>query len=231
LAVCRRTDSGKSSRRRLRAWTELGLLLTLGACGAARAQPTGDAAADGLALLEAFLADVKSLTADFEQKLWTADQRLLETDTGTLSLQRPNRFRWTYREPSELLVVADGRKIWMYDVELEQVTVAPLDESIASSPAMLLSGDRGVRDGFNVVDTDDRDGLDWVKLEPKAAGTDFTSVLIGFNGRVPQVLELVDRLNEITRIELSNVEVNPEIADTAFEFRPPEGVSVLGDRG
>jgi outer membrane lipoprotein carrier protein len=222
-------DSGRFSRRRLPAWTELGLLLTLGA-GTAWGQPSGDSAADGLALLEAFLADVKTLTADFQQALWTADQRLLETVTGTLALQRPNRFRWSYREPTELLVVADGRQIFMYDVELATVTVAPLDESIASSPAMLLSGDRGVRDGFNVVETYERDGLHWVKLEPKAAGTDFMSVLIGFNGRAPQRLELVDGLNQITRIELENVVVNPDIDGTAFEFRPPEGVDVIGGR-
>jgi outer membrane lipoprotein carrier protein len=218
-------------RRRLPVWTELGVLLTFGVAAAVSAQPTDDSAADGLALLEAFLADVKTLTADFQQELRSADQRLLETDTGTLALQRPNRFRWSYREPSELLVVADGRQIFMYDVELEQVTVAPLDESIASSPAMLLSGDRGVRDGFNVVETYDRDGLRWVKLEPKTAGTDFASVLIGFNGRAPQTLELVDGLNQITRIELGNVEVNPDIAAAAFEFQPPEGVAVTGDRG
>jgi outer membrane lipoprotein carrier protein len=184
-----------------------------------------------LATLEAFLDGVRSLTADFKQELYDADQQLLQTETGTLSLARPNRFRWSYVEPTELLVVADGAKLWMYDVELAQVTVAPLGETVGSSPAMLLSGDKRVRDGFDVVQTSTRDGLEWVKLEPKADASDFTSVLIGFSGNVPRRLELVDGLNQVTRIELANVVVNPELAATTFEFRPPPGVDVIGGEG
>jgi outer membrane lipoprotein carrier protein len=226
LEAYRRTDSGRCSRRRLPRWTDLGLL-ALGIAGTTVAQP----AADAEARLDSFLADIKSLTADFRQELWTADEQLQETDTGTLALARPNRFRWTYFEPTELLVVADGAQVFMYDVELAQVTIAPLDETVASSPAMLLSGDRSVRDGFDVVSTYERDGLDWVELAPKTGGTDFSSVLIGFDGATPQRLELVDGLNQITRISLSNVVVNPELADSVFEFEPPAGVDVIGERG
>jgi chaperone LolA len=171
------------------------------------------------------------LTAEFKQELWTADHRLLQTETGTLALHRPNRFRWTYREPTELTVVADGERLWIYDVELAQVTVAPLDSTVGSSPAMLLSGDRAVRDGFEVVDTYPLDGLDWVKLAPKTAGTDFASVLIGFSDSVPKRLELVDGLNQVTRIELDDLAVNPEIGDGTFEFVPPDGVDVIGGEG
>jgi outer membrane lipoprotein carrier protein len=222
-------------RRRRRASIEhasslLVALFTL-AAGPCAAQATDADTARGLATVEAFLDGVRSLTADFKQELYGTDQRLLETETGTLSLERPNRFRWSYVSPTELLVVADGTKLWMYDVELSQVTVAPLDETVGSSPAMLLSGDRGVRDGFDVVQTYTRDGLDWVKLAPKAAAPDFSSVLIGFEGNAPQRLELDDGLNQVTRIELGNVVVNPDIADTVFEFRPPPGVDVIGDQG
>jgi outer membrane lipoprotein carrier protein len=223
-------------RRRLRASIERGLLGTLVilcfAAGTAPAQPAAPVDTErGLATLEAFLDGVRSLTADFKQELYAADQRLLETQTGTLSLLRPNRFRWSYVEPTELLVVADGAKLWMYDVELSQVTVAPLDETVGSSPAMLLSGDRGVRDDFEVVDVYSRDGLDWVKLEPKAGASDFASVLLGFEGNAPQRLELVDGLNQVTKIEFANVVVNPQVADAVFEFRPPAGVDVIGDEG
>jgi len=226
LEAYRRTDSGRCSRRRLPRWTDLALL-ALATAGTASAQPAGDAEAR----LDAFLADVKSLTADFRQELWSADERLEETDTGTLALARPNRFRWSYQKPTELLVVADGAQVFMYDVELAQVTVAPLDETAASSPALLLSGDRSVRDGFDVVDTYARDGLDWIELKPKTGGTDFSSVLIGFDGATPARLELVDGLNQTTRIVLSNVVVNPALADSVFEFDPPAGVDVIGERG
>jgi chaperone LolA len=221
--------------RRLRVSIERALaavtIAAVGAAGAA-AQPadTGDTA-KGLATLEAFLGGVRSLTADFTQELYSADQRLLETETGTFSLARPNRFRWSYVEPTELVVVADGEKLWMYDVELAQVTVAPLDETAASSPAMLLSGDRGIRETFNVVKTYALDGLDWVKLAPKADASDFVSVLIGFQGNAPQQLELVDGLNQVTRIQFANVVVNPELADSVFRFDPPVGVDVIGNEG
>ena len=227
MEVCRRTDSERFSRRLLPKWTELGSLLLL-AAGGAWAQPA-ETPADGLALLESFLADVRSLSADFRQEIRSADadQRLLSRDTGTLALQRPNRFRWTSREPTELVVVADGEQVWTYDVELAQVTKAPLDESITSSPAMLLSGDRSVSEGFDVEQAYELDGLHWVKLVPKADGTDFSSVSIGFDGHVPKRLEFTDGLNQTTRIDLDNVVVNPELAADVFEFEPPPGADVI----
>jgi outer membrane lipoprotein carrier protein len=225
-------DSGKSWRRRLlRSTTRTALIGLVATCGVASAQPAAESAPTGLNALEAFVRDVHSLTADFKQELWTADHRLQQTETGTLSLRRPNRFRWIYKEPTELTVVADGRQLWIYDVELAQVTVAPLDTTVESTPAMLLSGDRSVRDGFDVVQTYRLDGLDWVKLKPKTGGADFSSVLIGFAGNAPQQLELVDGLNQVTRIELMNLHVNADIADSTFEFKPPAGVDVIGNEG
>jgi len=245
LEACRRMDSVKCSRRRLRVSIEpLVAVLALALAHVVAAQPAdaaahkrtpdaqpADADARRLATLDAFLSEVHSLTADFKQELYGADQRLVETQTGKLSLSRPNRFRWTYAAPNELVVVADGKKLWMYDVELAQVTVAPLDDTVGSSPAMLLSGDRDVRDGFNVVKIYTRDGLDWVELAPKTGASDFTSVLIGFEGKSPRRLELVDGLNQVTRIVLANVVVNPQIPDGAFEFEPPAGVDVIGGKG
>jgi outer membrane lipoprotein carrier protein len=195
------------------------------------AQPVESASAKGMATLQAFLDDVQSLTADFKQELWTADQRLLQTETGSLSLKRPNRFRWTYVDPTELIVVANGTRLWIYDVELAQVTVAPFDNGVGASPAMLLSGDRNVRDDFEVVQTYNADGLDWVKLAPRVGGSDFVSVLLGFSGTVPRRLELVDGLNQVTRIELDRLDVNPELADDLFELDVPAGVDVIGGEG
>ncbi len=227
-------DSGKFWRRRLRLAISHALLSSIAAIAGASAQEPAATADDaaGLAALEAFLDDVHSLRADFEQELWTADHRLLQTETGTLALKRPNRFRWTYREPTELTVVADGTKLWIYDVELEQVTVAPLDDTLLTSPAMLLSGDRSVRDGFTVAqpyELEGLEGLKWIKLTPKAGGTDFKSVLIGFDGTAPKRLELVDGLNQVTRITLDNLVVNPELDDATFELEVPEGVDVSGE--
>jgi chaperone LolA len=237
-------DSEKCLRRRLLApierfasiWNALASVIfviaiaTAGGVAAQAVQPATDVGR-GFAQLEGFLDGVKTLKADFKQQLYGADDKLLETETGSVSLSRPNRFRWSYVEPTELVVVADGSKLWMYDVELAQVTVAPLDEGVGASPALLLSGDSRVRDGFDVVESYSRDGLDWVKLAPKAASADFASVLIGFDGKAPRRIELVDGLKQITRIELENVVLNPEVASSLFEFKPPAGVDVIGGEG
>jgi outer membrane lipoprotein carrier protein len=204
------------------------LLVLIACAGPAWAQaPSADSGA-GVAALDGFLQNVHTLTADFRQELWTADQRLLETTTGTLALQRPNRFLWRSAEPVELTVVADGEELWTYDVELEQATVAPLDDSAAASPAMLLSGDASVREHFEVARDFALDGLDWVELTPNVDGSDFTSVRIGFKDGAPEQLELIDGLNQVTRIDLTNVVVNPELPESTFEFEPPPGVDVIG---
>jgi outer membrane lipoprotein carrier protein len=223
-------DSVRSSRRRLRVSIDpLAVVLALALASTSDAQqPSAEARKS--AALDAFLGDVKSLTADFKQEIYGADQHLLETQTGKLSLLRPNRFRWTAATPTgEQMIVADGKKLWMYDVDLKQVTVTPLDDTPSSSPALLLSGNRDVRDEFNVVETYTRDGLDWVRLEPKAGGSDFTSVQIAFEGKSPRRLELVDGLNETTRISFMNVVVNPpDLTESLFDFRAPADVNVLG---
>jgi chaperone LolA len=226
LATCKRTDSEKCWRRRLRSLISHSLLLAAFA-GPGAAQSERAAAPSGVTTLEAFLDGVQSLRADFKQEVWSADQELLRTDTGSLELKRPNRFRWTYLEPTKLIVVADGSRLSIYDVDLKQVTVAPFDDSVGASPATLLSGDRNVREQFEVVETYPADGLDWVKLEPLAS-SDFSSVLIGFKGTAPQRLELVDGLNEVTRVELDNLEVNPALGDDVFELDVPDDVDVIG---
>lgn len=235
-------DSGKFWRRRLRPPTSFALASFLAVSPCVSAQ-SADAQADrgateisasGVARLEAFLGDVRTLTADFEQELWSADRELLQTDTGSLSLERPNRFRWTYRDPdapndaAQLVVVADGARLWIYDVELDEVTVTPFEE-VGTSPAMLLSGGSNVREQFDVVQAMTLDGLDWIKLEPKRSGSDFASVSIGFSGSEPRRLELVDGLGQVTRIELRNLVVNPEIDDDVFVLDVPPGAHVIGE--
>jgi outer membrane lipoprotein carrier protein len=207
----------------------------IGASSTALAQPidvpNAPGSLDGNRLLDTFLGEVETLQADFEQELWTADERLLETASGSLTLSRPNKFRWHYAEPYEQLVVADAENLWIYDVELDQATVTAMDETAASSPALLLSGDRAVREGFAVVEAFERDGLEWVRLRPELEGTDFTSVLIAFDGNSPRRLELVDALQQVTRIEFSNVVVNPELNEDAFELDLPNRVDVIGTPG
>ena len=127
------------------------------------------------------------------------------------------------------MVVADGENLWIYDVELAQATVSPLDEPVAATPAMLLSGDQAVREGFDILESFRADEIEWVRLAPKLEGTDFRAVLIGFRGGSLASLELVDGLDQVTEIQFSSVEVNPPIADDVFDFEPPDDVDVIGE--
>ncbi len=188
-------------------------------------------AATGSQSLERFLQETRTLRAEFRQEIWDSEGRLIETAAGTLSLKRPNRFFWNYREPFEQLVIADAENLWIYDVELAQVTVTPLDESVTASPAMLLSGDQAVRDGFEILESFEISDVNWVRLRPRLDGTDFRSVLIGFAAGTLSSLELVDGLDQKTRIQFAEVEVNPEIGDEVFDFDPPDNVDVIGQPG
>jgi outer membrane lipoprotein carrier protein len=218
--------SGKCWRRHLRSLTSSVFCFSIATVQGASAQSS----TVGIERLEEFLEEVRSLTASFKQELWSENERLLQTDTGSLSLKRPNRFRWTYDAPAELVIVADGTQLWIYDKELAEVTVTPFDDTAGASPAVLLSGDRNVREDFDVVQSYTLDALDWIKLVPKAA-SDFSSISIGFSGNQPRRLELVDGLGQITRVELDNLVVNPDIADDVFHLDVPPGVDVNGNDG
>lgn len=177
-------------------------------------------------LLDRFLDEVTTLRADFEQRVALDDD--VETQSGWLALERPSRFRWHYEEPFEQLIVADGKNLWIHDVELEQASVTPLDDAVASTPAMLLSGDDAVREGFTVVDEYDDGTLSWLRLEPNVAGSEVQSVLLGFDDLVPRRLEFVNGLGQVTAIVLSNVEINVELDDGLFRFDRPRGVDLIG---
>jgi len=238
LESCNRMASGRSSclRRlaieRVAARASLALLFAVLAVPLSAVSQADDAdesvAVLGSTVLDRFLDEVDTLEARFEQELFSADGRLAERQSGTLVLERPSRFRWHYSEPFEQLVVADGKNVWVHDVELEQVTVTPLDDSAAASPAMLLGGDRAVRESFTVVDEIADGELRSVLLEPKLEGTDFRSVLIAFDGLIPRRLQLVDGLGQVTSIELFDVELNGEVDRELFRFDPPRGADVIG---
>jgi chaperone LolA len=181
-----------------------------------------------VAALEGFLATVVTLSAEFRQDVWSADDELVETSTGTMALKRPNQFYWHFETAPEMIVVADGGALWTYDVELEQVARTPLADIPTASPAMLLSGDADWREQFDVAQTYRLDERDWVELTPKAPGGDYKSVLIGFNGGLPEQLELIDGLEQVTRVEFSEIRVNPPLDASVFTFVPPPGADVIG---
>ena len=191
------------------------------------AQPVS--AADPAAELEAFLADVRSLEADFTQTLVEADSGREQVSRGRLYLQRPDRFRWEYREPAPQLVVADGQELWLYDPDLEQVTVRPLDDGLESTPAALLSGQGDLDASFDKGAAYSEDGVDWIELKPRNANADFQGIRVGFAGGTIAAMELIDALGQLTRIRFAEVKTNVELDQALFVFEPPPGADVLRD--
>jgi outer membrane lipoprotein carrier protein len=190
-----------------------------------------EAAADGADQLRHFLDSTQTLRAGFAQELLGADGQLLELAHGSLAIRRPGRFAWRYEDPTEQLVVADGRKLWIYDAELSQATVTALDDSIPASPAMLLSGEATIDKEFQVLESFDAEGVSWVRLSPRESSSDFKEILIGFRAGVLDQLRLWDSLDQVTTVSFSDVQVNPELASDEFEFVPPPGVDVIGEVG
>ena len=191
----------------------------------------GTAAADGddYARVEKLLGNLQSLQAQFKQTLTDSKGQVTDQSSGTLAIRRPNRFRWDYTAPHEQLIVADGSRIWLYDPDLEQVTVRRLTDSLAGTPAMLLSGEGKLADNFTVTQTSQDAQAQWVMMEPKRNDTDFKWVRLGFSGEVLKFMQLADKLGQITTLEFSNVERNPQIDPAKFTFKVPEGADVIGD--
>lgn len=179
--------------------------------------------------VEGFLQGLQSLQAQFKQTLTDRNGQTVEQASGTLAIRRPNRFRWDYREPNEQLIVADGARIWLYDADLEQVTVRKLDDTLSATPAMLLSGQGNLEQNFEVTQTSQEGGVFWVRMQPKRDDTDFKWVRLGFDGATLKFMELADKLGQTTHLEFAQLERNPTLDPSRFTFTVPPGADVIGD--
>lgn len=180
--------------------------------------------------LNTFFAEKGAMSAEFVQTVQGAAFAQPEESRGTLLMQRPGKFRWDYRLPYEQQIIADGKRLWIYDVDLEQVIVKPLDTALGDTPALLLSGDGSAAQRFDIKELSDRsDGLLWVELLPKQADTGFNAVRLGFDKQHLRSMELVDGFEQVTRLLFSNVKSGIKLPADSFVFVPPNGVDVIGD--
>ena len=184
--------------------------------------------AEGEALLHDFVNNVHTLSGRFEQQLVDANDIVVEEANGTLVIQKPGRFRWTYFEPYEQVLVADGLNVWSYDVDLEQVTVKPQEELLGNTPAALLGGAGDVLDDFDYIGSFVDRGTVWVQLRPISTDNGFTKIELGFNDGTLRRLIFSDNLEQTTLIALFDVKVNGDIASEEFEFTPPSDVDLVG---
>jgi len=179
--------------------------------------------------LHQFLQSTRTLKAEFAQTVIARNGRKPQLSSGVVAISRPGKLRWEILKPYPQLVVGDSEKIWIYDQELQQVTVRKAGQAIGGSPATLLSGNNDLEKNFNLKEAGDAEGLNWVEATPKSGDSGFEKVRLGFAGSDLKAMELQDSFGQTTVIRFSKLERNPALPASSFKFTPPAGVDVVGE--
>lgn len=190
---------------------------------------SGAASAAGTDALQAFLTQTQTVKARFAQMVLDKNGKQLQQAQGVMQFSRPGKFRWDYRKPYEQLIVGDGSKLWIYDKDLNQVTVRKLDRALGSSPAALLAGSNDLERDYTLSNLGMDKGLDWLEALPKNRETVFERVRMGFGKSGLEAMELRDQFGQITVITFADIERNPRIAADVFRFTPPPGADVISE--
>ena len=177
--------------------------------------------------LKAFISSSKTLTADFKQISFDEQGSPTQTSFGLFYLQRPGKFRWDYQKPYIQEIVSNAGKVWFFDADLEQVTIKKLDQSLGSTPALLLTGEVSLEENFTLEKQGTDADMVWIKLLPKNEESGFNYILIGLEKGRLAGMELSDSFGQLTRIYFSEVKTNINIDPDVFEFTVPEGADVF----
>jgi len=178
--------------------------------------------------LERFFREVNTFSASFKQVVLDASQTPVQESSGRLWIKRPGKFRWDYQAPYEQKIISDGKHLWIYDVELKQVSHQNLSASLAQTPAILLAGKGKFKDNFRVKSLGKQGGLEWLQMIPRNSDGSYETIRIGFKKRQLYILEMVDGFGQTTRVTLSGARENRSISNRKFRFVPPKGVDVVG---
>jgi outer membrane lipoprotein carrier protein len=177
--------------------------------------------------LKALLRDTTTARARFAQIVLDKDLKLLQQATGSMAFARPGRFRWEYDKPYEQVIVGDGARLWVYDKDLNQVTVRKLEGALGSSPAALLAGSNEIEQGYTLSNVGNEQGLDWLEAVPRSQDTVFERIRLGFSKVGLEAMELRDQFGQVTVIKFSVMERNAELPPGSFQFTPPAGADVI----
>lgn len=189
----------------------------------------GLASAAATDALKVFLTQTQTVKARFAQMVLDKNLKPLQQAQGVMQFSRPGKFRWDYQKPYEQVIVGDGSKLWIYDKDLNQVTVRKLDRALGSSPAALLAGSNDLERDFKLSNVSTEKGLEWLEAVPKGKDTVFERVRMGFGKSGLEVMELRDQFGQTTVITFADVERNPRIAADVFRFTPPQGADVISE--
>jgi outer membrane lipoprotein carrier protein len=187
----------------------------------------GMARADAVETLRAFSRETTSGKAEFTQTVTSPDGAKKKTSSGQFEFARPDRFRFAYTKPFEQLIVSDGKKVWLHDPDLNQVSVRPVSQALGATPVALLSGGAIEKD-FELAAQPAADGLDWVQAKPRQKeGNTVQSLRVGFRGKTLAVLEIIDTFGQRSVLQFKDVASNLKIADERFQFVVPKGADVI----
>lgn len=179
--------------------------------------------------LHQFLGSTRTLKADFSQLVIGKNGRKPQQSSGIVAISRPGKLRWDIQKPYPQMIVGDGEKIWIYDTELKQITVRQAGQAISGSPAALLAGSNELEKNFTLVEAGTANEMNWVEATPKAGDSGFEKVRLGFAGKDLHAMELYDSFGQTTHIRFTNLERNPALPATTFQFTPPAGVDIVGE--
>lgn len=179
--------------------------------------------------LDRFYDTVQTYTARFQQVVLDEGLNPIEESSGVMQIARPGRFRWDYDPPNEQHIISDGYKVWLYDIELEQITVRSQEQSLGRTPATLLAGSSDIKSNYEIRDLGQAGMLAWVGMRPKDSDSGFSDMRIGFENEQLRIMELVDGLGQTTRITLTEASENQEVDDARFTLVPPEGVDIIDE--
>ncbi len=187
------------------------------------------AGAAGIDMLRNFLQQTMTGKARFAQIIVDKNMKQLQQATGTMQFARPGKFRWQYDKPYEQLIVGDGSRLWVYDKDLNQVSVRKLDRALGDSPAALLAGSNEIEKIYNLTNLGNQEGMDWVEAVPKSKENAFERIRLGFSPNGLEAMELRDQFGQVTVIKFAGVERNPKLAPELFRFVPPKGADVISE--
>ena len=190
--------------------------------------PAAQAQSSAEQYLYDILRTIGSLEANFYQQVLDANGEILQEATGTLELKKPGKFRWHYGAPYSQHIVADGKNLWMFDLELAQATVQPLEQALGSAPIILLTEIRPLAKDFEIRRMPNEFGLEWIALVPRIQDTEFYRVELGLDDQTIVEMKLHDHFDQQTIIRFSKLQKNKTIPDKRFNFNIPDGVDVIG---
>ena len=200
-------------------WVSACLLISLNAA----------TAADSIQNLQSHLQAYQQLSGQFQQRVSSDNNADVHQSSGHFWIKKPNKFRWQYVMPYAQEITSNGLRVWVYDEDLEQVTIKPSSTAIASSPLAIILGSSSLEDYFTVSEVKKEDGLQWLSLIPINGDTGFESVQVGFENSVLAKMLMQDNFGQTTQLDFSQVTIHSNLDDAMFEFKQLEGVDVFDE--